>query len=114
MKYLLVAAASGLVYSLGSLILKTMVAGTSLPDLIINPVFILISIVFGFGGFVLSQVSIKFEKASQVWMLSTASANIVVMVGSFLFLGENMAVSEASGLALMLLGSFLLIAKKAK
>jgi drug/metabolite transporter (DMT)-like permease len=113
-KYLLIAMISGCIFSIGTVLLKILVAETSIPALFTNPTFLLINIVFGGGGFVLSQISIKKEKASQTWLVSTAAANLIILLGGFLVLGEKIAISESAGVIMMILGSMLLFVKKAK
>jgi uncharacterized membrane protein len=114
MKYLLVAMISGCVFSLGTVILKLLISGTTLLLLLTNPMFIFVNIVFGGGGFVLSQISIKMEKASHVWLVSTASANLIIFLSSFLVLKEVITISELIGIMLMIVGTLIILVKKTK
>jgi uncharacterized membrane protein len=76
--------------------------------------FLFVSIFFGGSGFILSQISIKMEKASQVWLVSTAAANLIIFLSSFLYFKETGTVSEVAGIVLMMFGSALLFFNKAK
>ena len=105
---------SGCMFSLGTIILKILVSETSLFLLITNPLFIFVNVVFGGGGFILSQISIKMEKTSQVWLVSTATATLIIISAGFFLLKENISIYELVGVILMILGTIIILFKKIK
>jgi len=105
---------SGCIFSLGTVILKILVSGMDLIPLLTNPTFIFVNLVFGGSGFILSQISIKMERASHVWLVSTAAANLIIFLASFLYFKEIITFSEIAGIILMLFGSVLLFVNKTK
>lgn len=112
MKYLLIAMLSGCMFSLGNIILKYLVSETSIYFLLINPLFIFTIVVLSGGGFILSQISMKREKASHMWLVSTAAATLIIFLTSFLIFKEEIIISEVVGIILMSVGTLLLIFKK--
>ena len=111
MRYLIVAMFSGLLYSLSTIFSKIIVSEMPVLSVLTNPLFLFINIIFGGGGFILSQVSMKKIKASHAFLVSTSAATSVIVLASFFVLKEIIVISELVGVFLMLTGSLILLVR---
>jgi len=111
MKYFLYSIISGLLLGLGSIMLKTMVENKIFYLIILDPLFLVASVV-GIIAFILSQIALKHMKSSNVVLLITVTVTIISVIGGSL-LGEFINIYETAGIMLMI-GSIIFLLLKSK
>jgi len=109
MKYLSLSFLAGIIFGLGSIIMKILLERTEMLSLLINPIF-LITMVTGGIGFLIFQISLIKEKSSHVALVGTSSTTITSILGGLL-LGEIIGLLELLGIILITLSIFMLILK---
>ncbi len=107
MRYLSLSLLAGIIFGLGSIILKILLKEMEILSLFINPIFI-ISIISGGIGFLLFQKSLMKEKGSHAALVSTSSTTIISLLGGF-SLGEIIKTLELLGIVLITVSIIMLI-----
>ena len=108
MKYFLYSITSGLMFGLGGILMKILLAN-EIFLIIFNPLFLL-AILLGILAFITNQVALKNGKSSNVTMIIAVVVTIVSIIGG-IFLGEIINIYEIIGIVLMLISMSLLLSK---
>lgn len=111
MRYYLYSIISGLLFGLSGIAIKILLAGNvSLYAFILNPLFFLSS-AFSISASLISQISLKNIKGSNVVLMLTITSVITSIIGGML-LGEFINTYEMLGITLVLLSIVIILLKQ--
>ncbi len=108
MKYFLYSITSGLMFGLGGILMKILLAD-EIFLIIFNPLFLLSGFI-GILAFITNQIALKNGKSSNVSMIIAVTTTVVSIIGG-IFLGEIINIYEIIGIVLMLVSITLLLSK---
>lgn len=109
MKYLLLSFLAGVIYGVGSIIMKILVGGKEIMALISDPIFLAVA-ASGVIGFFLFQKSLTKERVSHASLVCTSSSTLLPIIGGFL-LGEVISLTELVGIVMITLSVIILTLK---
>lgn len=109
MRHIFLSFLAGVIFGIGSIIIKILIEDTDIMFLFLNPIFLFI-IATGGLGFVLFQKSLIKEKSSHVSLVSTSTMTVISIIGGFL-LGEVVGLIEFLGILMITLSTMILLSK---